>query len=80
MSSTQKYACRSVFTEVGGADSGGADSGGADSGGGAVLVVQLPPGAADGDVAADADASADMEQAATRTAAQRALIMAASVA
>ena len=48
--------------------------------GGAVLVVQPPPGVADGDVVADAGAGADMEQAATRTAAQRALIMAASVA
>ncbi|WP_248958476.1 hypothetical protein [Sphaerisporangium perillae] len=60
------------------------DVGGADSGGGAVLVVQPPPRVADGDagwdVVADADADADMEQAATRTAAQRALIMAASVA
>ncbi|WP_214323766.1 hypothetical protein [Nonomuraea sediminis] len=49
-----------------------------------MLVVQPPPGVADGDVGwdvvADADAGADMEQAATRTAAQRDLIMAASVA
>jgi outer membrane receptor for monomeric catechols len=68
-----------VFTDVGGADSGG----------GAVMAVQPPPGVvADGDagfgwgVGADAssDPGADMEQAVTRAAAQRALIMAASVA
>ncbi|WP_219528847.1 hypothetical protein [Nonomuraea guangzhouensis] len=53
-----------MFTEVGGADLGG----------GAVLVAHPPPGVA------DADAGADREQAAIRTAAQRALIMAASVA
>ncbi|MFF0250604.1 hypothetical protein ACWEU6_22515 [Streptosporangium sandarakinum] len=69
MSSTQKYACRSVFTDVGGADCGG----------GGVLVVQPPPRVADGDDSR-VDAGADMEQAATRTAAQRALVMAASVA
>ncbi|MCA2187819.1 hypothetical protein [Nonomuraea cavernae] len=62
-----------MFTEVGGADRGG----------GAVLGVQPPPGVvADGDAGCGvgADAGADMEQAVTRTAAHRALIMAASVA
>ncbi|MCK2222061.1 hypothetical protein MF672_050885 (plasmid) [Actinomadura sp. ATCC 31491] len=69
MSSTQKYACRSVFTEVGGAARGG----------GAVLVAQPPSVVADEDDSS-VDAGADMEQAVIRTAAQRALIMAASVA
>ncbi|GAA2214817.1 hypothetical protein GCM10009850_102830 [Nonomuraea monospora] len=58
------------------------DVGGADVGGGAVLVVQPPPRVADGDAGWDvvAEADADMEQTATRTAAQRDLIMATSVA
>ncbi|MGP3916615.1 hypothetical protein [Nonomuraea sp. 10N515B] len=55
------------------------DVGGADCGGGGVLVVQPPSVVADGDDSS-VDPGADMEQAATRTAAQRALIMAASVA
>ncbi|GAA4967973.1 hypothetical protein GCM10023334_090180 [Nonomuraea thailandensis] len=61
-----------MFTEVGGADRGG----------GAVLVAQPPPRVADGDAGwgVVADADADIGQAATRTAAQRALIMAVSVA
>ncbi|WP_431915663.1 hypothetical protein [Nonomuraea jabiensis] len=55
--------------------------GGADSGGGAVMAVQPPSEVvADGEVGVDADAGAYMEQAVTRTAAQRVLIMAASVA
>ncbi|GAA2684342.1 hypothetical protein GCM10010412_070610 [Nonomuraea recticatena] len=73
MSSTQKYACRSVFTEVGGADCGG----------GAVMAVQFPPGrvaafVADVGVGAGVGAAADREQAVSRTAAQRALIMTAA--
>ncbi|MEU6741399.1 hypothetical protein [Streptosporangium sandarakinum] len=53
------------------------DVGGADCGGGAALVVQPPSVAADGDDSS-VDAGADVEQAATRTAAQKALIMAAA--
>jgi len=61
--------CRSVFTEVGGDGRGG----------GAVAAAQ-PPSVAGGGVGAAASAGADREQAVARTAAQRALITAVSVA